>query len=164
MAKVILENIQVLTAGQDVTSDGNGRPMNVQVVNLLVTPEQSTALALAQVDGRLQLALRNPLDQIEKRPNAVRKEQLFLGNAGSSSSTPAALPAVGRPVTRTAPRQETKPPLASPAPAILAPPSPSEVMATPSTRPKKKFEVINGNKSEIILFDADTGTKEESGK
>ncbi len=41
MSKVFLENIQVLAAGQNVTNDANGKPQNVQVVTLLVTPEDS---------------------------------------------------------------------------------------------------------------------------
>jgi pilus assembly protein CpaB len=165
MAKTFLENIQVISAGQNIADD-SGRPMNVQTVNVLVTPEQAeaVALAMASADGRLQLALRNPLDMKEVKPNGVRREHLFLGNTGSGSSTaPATPPGPAVRSVRTAPRQETKSPSTSPAPAVIAPPSPPEVMASPATRPKKKFELINGNKSETYEFDADTGAK-SSGK
>ena len=37
--------------------------MAVTVVTLLVYPEQSERLALASAEGKIQLALRNPLDQ-----------------------------------------------------------------------------------------------------
>src|SRR5947207_753922 len=74
MSKVFLENIQVLAAGQNVTNDANGKPQNVQVVTLLVTPEDSEKLALASVDGRIQLSLRNPLDLDRMDPKAVRRE------------------------------------------------------------------------------------------
>ena len=37
--------------------------MQVTVVTLLVTPEQAERLALASTEGKIQLALRNPLDQ-----------------------------------------------------------------------------------------------------
>jgi pilus assembly protein CpaB len=37
--------------------------MQVTVVTLLVTPEQSERLALASNEGKIQLALRNPMDQ-----------------------------------------------------------------------------------------------------
>src|SRR5678816_125640 len=124
MAKVFLENIQVLAAGQNVTSDDNGRPMNVQVVTLLVTPEQSEALALAQVDGRLQLALRNPLDQAEKKPNAVRREHLFQGG----TVAPAPPPPTVKPVNRVVPKKVDPPvvvaPPVPPAPPVVAPPPP----------------------------------------
>ena len=39
--KTLLQNIQVLSAGTDIQKDGEGKPKQVQVVNLLVTPEQA---------------------------------------------------------------------------------------------------------------------------
>ena len=42
---------------------GEGKPMQVTVVTLLVFPEQAERLALASTEGKIQLALRNPLDQ-----------------------------------------------------------------------------------------------------
>jgi pilus assembly protein CpaB len=63
-SKVILSNVQVLTAGTRLEQDAEkGKPMQVTVVTLLVYPEQSEALALASTEGKIQLALRNPLDQ-----------------------------------------------------------------------------------------------------
>jgi pilus assembly protein CpaB len=147
MAKVFLEAIQVLAAGQNVTNDDNGRPMNVQVVTLLVTPEQSEKLALASVDGRLQLALRNPLDLEEQKPNAVRREHLFQG--GSVAPTPPA--ATAKPVVRPAPRK-VEPPVAI-APPPVAPPPP------PPPPPKRvNIQTIQGNKVENLTFEK----KEES--
>ena len=64
MSKVVLANVQVLTAGTRLEQDKEGgKPMQVTVVTLLVTPEQSERLALASTEGKIQLALRNPLDQ-----------------------------------------------------------------------------------------------------
>jgi len=61
--KVILSNVQVLTAGTRMEQDQEkGKPMAVTVVTLLVFPEQSERLALASTEGKIQLALRNPLD------------------------------------------------------------------------------------------------------
>jgi pilus assembly protein CpaB len=63
-SKVILSNVQVLTAGTRMEQDQEkGKPMAVTVVTLLVYPEQSERLALASTEGKIQLALRNPLDQ-----------------------------------------------------------------------------------------------------
>ena len=63
-SKVILANVQVLTAGTRMEQDQEkGKPMQVTVVTLLVFPEQSERLALASTEGKIQLALRNPLDQ-----------------------------------------------------------------------------------------------------
>ena len=144
MAKVFLENIQVLAAGQSVTSDDNGRPMNVQVVTLLVTPEQSEALALAQVDGRLQLALRNPLDQAEKKPNAVRREHLFQGG----TVAPAPPPPTVKPVNRVVPKKVDPP-------VVVAPPvTPAPPAVTPPAPPRRQpVQVIQGNKIENLMFE-----------
>ena len=63
-SKVILTDVQVLAAGtkieRDVESD---KPMPVNVVTLLVNPEEAERLTLASTEGKIQLALRNPLDQ-----------------------------------------------------------------------------------------------------
>ena len=62
VTKTILQNIQVLSAGTDIQKDAAGKPQQVQVVNLLVTPEQAETLSLASNQLRIQLVLRNPLD------------------------------------------------------------------------------------------------------
>jgi pilus assembly protein CpaB len=61
--KVVLQNVEVLAAGTRLEQDTpNGKPMQVTVVTLLVTPEESERLALASTEGKIQLALRNPMD------------------------------------------------------------------------------------------------------
>src|SRR5213594_1892397 len=107
MSKVFLENIQVLAAGQNVTNDANGKPQNVQVVTLLVTPEDSEKLALASVDGRIQLSLRNPLDLDRMDPKAVRRESLYGASSGTPEKTPAPSPVAPKPA---APRVATPKP------------------------------------------------------
>src|SRR5438093_2999717 len=67
LTKTMLQNIEVLSAGQDFKKDAEGKPVSVQVVNLLVTPEQAEQLSLAINQTTIQLILRNPLDtQISK--------------------------------------------------------------------------------------------------
>src|SRR5208283_478765 len=61
--KTLLENLEVLSAGTNIQKDAEGKPVQVQVVNLLVTPEQAEILSLASNETRIQLVLRNPLDQ-----------------------------------------------------------------------------------------------------
>jgi pilus assembly protein CpaB len=62
--KVILSNVQVVTAGTRMEQDQEDKkPVQVTVVTLLVFPEQAERLALASNEGKIQLALRNPLDQ-----------------------------------------------------------------------------------------------------
>ncbi len=60
--KTILQNIEVLSAGTDIQKDAEGKPQQVQVVNLLVTPEEAQILSLAANQMHIQLVLRNPLD------------------------------------------------------------------------------------------------------
>jgi pilus assembly protein CpaB len=144
MSKVILENVQVLAAGQNVTSDANGKPQNVQVVTLLVTSEESQKLALASVDGKIQLALRNPLDLARVNPAAVRRESLY-----GASSSPAELPApAAKPVAvRTAaPKVSTSP---VPVVAVTPPPPPAPVVAPA----KVELQLIQGSKRENVVFE-----------
>jgi pilus assembly protein CpaB len=83
--ETILQNIQVLSAGTDIQKDAEGKPVQVQVVNLLVTPEQAETLSLAATTLRLQLVLRNPLDtQIAKVPPTAMRN-LFTGQAPSAA-------------------------------------------------------------------------------
>jgi pilus assembly protein CpaB len=60
--RTLLQNIEVLSAGTDIQRDAEGKPQQVQVVNLLVTPAQAEALSLASNQTKIQLVLRNPLD------------------------------------------------------------------------------------------------------
>ncbi len=61
--KVVLSNVEVLAAGTRLEQDTeDGKPMQVTVVTMLVTPEESEKLTLASTEGKIQLALRNPLD------------------------------------------------------------------------------------------------------
>src|ERR1700677_2194234 len=72
VTETILQNIQVLSAGTDIQRDQEGKPLQVQVVNLLVTPDQAELLSLAANSLKIQLVLRNPLDtQITKVPETA---------------------------------------------------------------------------------------------
>jgi pilus assembly protein CpaB len=64
LSRTLLQDIQVLSAGTDIQKDQEGKAKQVQVVNLLVNPEQAESLTLASNQGgvRIQLVLRNPLD------------------------------------------------------------------------------------------------------
>jgi pilus assembly protein CpaB len=95
--KVVLTNIPVLTAGTRLEQDQkDGKPVQVNVVTLLVTPEQSERLALASTEGKVQLALRNPLDQGAPDTTGVKTSAL-MGAAPAQTPTRAALVASARP-------------------------------------------------------------------
>lgn len=75
--RTLLQNIEVLSAGTDIQRDAEGKPRQVQVVNLLVTPWQAELLSLAGNETKIQLALRNPLDTQMSQPPGADTAQLF---------------------------------------------------------------------------------------
>jgi pilus assembly protein CpaB len=80
-AKVILTNVQVLAAGTKIEQDAEGnQPVQVNVVTLLVNPDEAERLTLAANEGKIQLALRNPLDRESPTTQGVRPA-LLLGAA-----------------------------------------------------------------------------------
>src|ERR1700758_3018458 len=58
----VLENVSVIAAGQKLERNASGEAQNVPVITLLVSPDDAQKLTLAQSQGRIQLALRNPVD------------------------------------------------------------------------------------------------------
>ena len=79
-SKVVLSNVQVLTAGTRVEHDTKeNKPMQVTVVTLVVTPEEAEKLTLASTEGKIQLALRNPLDLESPETPGIRPGML-MGN------------------------------------------------------------------------------------
>jgi pilus assembly protein CpaB len=77
LVRTLLQNIEVLSAGTDIQRDAEGKPLQVQVVNLLVTPTQAEILSLASNETRIQLVLRNPLDNTLNKPPGTATAQLF---------------------------------------------------------------------------------------
>src|SRR5579863_4483135 len=81
--RTLLQNIEVLSAGTDIQKDSEGKPQQVRVVNLLVTPDQAEILSLATGlnpggnMGHIQLVLRNPLDTEVAQVNGTGMAQLF---------------------------------------------------------------------------------------
>src|SRR5206468_6734087 len=100
--KTLLQNIEVLSAGTNIQKDNEGKPVQVPVVNLLVTPEQAQILSLASNETRIQLVLRNPLDNDTAKTPGVAMAGLFSdGSAPKPRITP---------VRATAPRVQRPPP------------------------------------------------------
>ncbi|HSL20292.1 MAG TPA: Flp pilus assembly protein CpaB [Vicinamibacterales bacterium] len=113
--KVVLSNIQVLTAGTRLEQDQkDGKPVQVTVVTLLVTPEQAERLALASTEGKVQLALRNPLDKTEPETPGIRPATL-MGTVAAAKPAPRQVSPSSRP--RVAPRTQMVP-AEPPAPTI----------------------------------------------
>src|SRR5438067_9706807 len=87
-SKVILTNVEVLAAGTKIDRDTEkNKPMPVTVVTLLVDPEQAERLTLATTEGKIQLALRNPLDKTAPMTKGIRPAALL----GAVATTPKAI-------------------------------------------------------------------------
>jgi pilus assembly protein CpaB len=100
-SKVILTNVLVLAAGTKIERDVEGnKPIAVSVVTLLVNPDAAEKLTLASTEGKIQLALRNPMDQTAPATPGIRPAALL----GASAAAP-----VRRVASSTAPRTESRP-------------------------------------------------------
>jgi pilus assembly protein CpaB len=126
-SKVVLSNVQVLTAGTRMEQDQDqNKPMQVTVVTLLVNPEQAERLALASTEGKIQLALRNPMDNSAPETPGIK-------TAGLMGGKPA-------PVGPARPRS-TKPRATAPAPET-----------TPAPAPPPSVEIIRGDKRTVEII------------
>jgi pilus assembly protein CpaB len=137
ITRTILQNIEVLSAGQSLDRDGQGKPSTVQVVNLLVTPQEAERLSLASGQMKVQLVLRNPLD-------VTTVQTAGISAAGLLIDAPAA----------TAPHRRAVPTQAAPAVApAVAHPEPKPVPVT--------VEVIHGSKKDAVVIGYTTPDKKE---
>jgi pilus assembly protein CpaB len=104
VTKTILEKVRVLATGQDIQQDKDGKPVKSTVVTLLVSPADADRVAMAALQGRVQLALRNTVDSTTASPPAVEEPSLF------SPSGPA-LPSVKHEHVAAAPKPSPAPPV-----------------------------------------------------
>jgi pilus assembly protein CpaB len=96
-SKVILTDVAVLAAGTKIERDTEkDKPVAVNVVTLLVSPDESERLTLAANEGKIQLALRNPLDKDSPKTLGIRPAAL-LGTAAPARPLPRGLPSKGAP-------------------------------------------------------------------
>jgi pilus assembly protein CpaB len=130
ITRTLLQNLEVLSAGTDFKKDPEGKPVQVQVVNLLVTPEQAELLSLASAQTQIQLVLRNPLDHdITKTPGTALGLLFSGGRLKAEQEAPAAKPR--------APRV-----------AAVGPKPPAVIFAAPAPKKEEPFvmEIISGTK------------------
>ena len=156
ISKIVLQNIKVLANGQNIDRPKNDRePESVKAVTLQVTPDQAEKLALASSEGKLQLVMRNSVDQGDEQTLGVDKRILLGGErakpvpeAGSlkieqpkqTTTAPAA------PVMRRYPRADNS---RSSAPAPQAPSNPPVAAPAP---PRSSVEVFEGAKKRSVDF------------
>ena len=87
-SKVILTNVLVLAAGTKIEQgEKDKKPIAVSVVTMLVDPEQAERLTLASTEGKIQLALRNPLDKTTPNTPGIKTKGLL----GAQATTPRAI-------------------------------------------------------------------------
>ena len=73
----VLENVAVIAAGQRLERNAAGDPQTAPVITLLVSPDDAQKLTLASTQGRIQLALRNPLDTKQQDLASMRTNSLY---------------------------------------------------------------------------------------
>ncbi len=106
LSRTILQNIEVLSAGQKIDKDAAGKPEVVQVVNLLVTPDQAEMLSLAGSETKVQLVLRNPMDTKEQATHGTSVASLF-GQPIKAAPVAIAPPPPPPPVATAAPADDS---------------------------------------------------------
>lgn len=75
----VLENVAVIAVGKNLERNPNGDVQTAPVITLLVSPDDGQRLTLASQEGRIQLALRNPLDLRRDPISATRASSLYPG-------------------------------------------------------------------------------------
>jgi pilus assembly protein CpaB len=88
--QTVLQNITVLSAGQTIQTDGKSQPIVAPVVTLLVTPAEAEALTLANVEGQIQLVLRNSTDQATVATRGRRLHEIQATPPAESAPPPRA--------------------------------------------------------------------------
>jgi pilus assembly protein CpaB len=114
MSRTVVGNVLVLTAGTrlDQEKAKDGKPQPSTVVTLAVAPNDAERIALASSEGKISLALRNPLDVAPTDTPGIRVTGLMRG-AGAA-------PVPDKPKEHAAPvrRATAAPPAPAPRPVI----------------------------------------------
>ena len=142
VSKIVLQNIKVLANGQNIDKPENQREANsVKAITLQVTPEQAEKLALASSEGKLQLVMRNSVDQGDEKTSGVNKRGLLSGERAMPAPDPGSLKSEQpRPAAKPAPQRPRAQAEVKPAPA-----------ATPQA-PRASIEMIEGAKRRNVDF------------
>ena len=84
----VLENVEVVAVGQKLERSSNGDAQSAPVITLLVSPDDAQKLTLASTQGRIQLALRNPVDTKQEELATTRAGVLYKNGAPVVDPTP----------------------------------------------------------------------------
>jgi pilus assembly protein CpaB len=143
ISKIVLQNIKVLANGQNIDQPDDQREANsVKAVTLQVTPEQAEKLALAATEGKLQLVMRNQIDQGDEQTPGVNKRGLLTGERALQTPEPGSLKSEQ-------PKQPSEP---RPVRRVKAQPQPVEAAPAPQPTPRTSVEMIEGSKKRSVDF------------
>ena len=149
--QTVLQNITVLSAGQTILTDAKSQPIVTPVVTLLVTPAEAEALTLSNIEGRIQLVLRNSTDQATVATHGRRLHELYGAAPPAAAAVAAAVtdPAPGPPPVR---RTWVRPAARAGAAPTPAAPVPDEMMVIRGA--VKKVEVFS--RAELLSREQET--------
>jgi pilus assembly protein CpaB len=83
----VLQNVVVLAAGQQIHPDPNDKPVSVNVVTLLLKPEDAERLVLATTLGSIHFVLRNGADQQQVTDPSIGVSELTGAKDPSANTT-----------------------------------------------------------------------------
>src|SRR5256714_6260064 len=143
ISKIVLQNIKVLASGQNIDQpkSGDRDAQTVRAVTLQVTPEQAEKLALASSEGKLQLVMRNQIDQGDEQTPGVNKRGLLSGEGALKTPEPGSLKSEQ-------PKQDTRPVVRR----SVAAPKPAAAAPAPQPTPRTSVEMIEGAKRRNVEF------------
>lgn len=137
-SRIILQQVKVLASGKQIENGKEGGPVEVKTVTLQVTPEQAEALALASTAGKLQLVMRNSVDENEVKTTGVNTAALFQGLVRGAGRRPG----MSRPGAEATEPSKSKPVARKKEPTKEVAPGP----------PPKTVELIQGEKRTTVTF------------
>ncbi|MFZ0706048.1 MAG: Flp pilus assembly protein CpaB [Candidatus Korobacteraceae bacterium] len=82
MTQIVMQDAEVLTAGQKIEPDPQGKPETVSVVTLLLSPQDAQRVVLASTQGSVQFVLRNSADHDTVADAPLDLRELSGGKGG----------------------------------------------------------------------------------
>src|SRR5580704_8248106 len=82
----VLQNVAVIASGHTLERNAAGDSQNTPVITLLASPEDAERLTLASAEGKIQLALRNPVDTHQDPVEAANAKGLYKGGTPPAPS------------------------------------------------------------------------------
>ena len=137
ITNTVLQDVEVISTGTSIEPDPQGKPQTVNVVTLLLTPEDSQKILLASSQGTIQFVLRSGVDRKIADILPTRMDQ--LSGRPVQVSAPAPVPPAPKPVARASAKVEP--------PRVVAPPPVVEAPKEPHV-----IEVIQGTQRSVQKF------------